>query len=331
MNPRSFLTPGPSRLRPLLAPLLPSTLPSTRRYLLTFPHPDLDPSKGSTRLVIRTFNNIPSLLHAYAIIRAVEAKLGASVLDMHLPKDPDSLNPGPTIYLTTLRPVKLDSPLLLEIPSPAISSESNFLGGPSLHDVQAILNNEGAVPSASTELTRSPSGKKDELPLQFRVEVAKNQSQSRRGRERAGSASKHALKNKRKRHRADGKEAAEIVRELKNFGGGFYGGFEGLAEKFEGLLINPSERGLSQQLESTEGDQPIGKATSQPPVKETEEAAVDVREVKEESKSLLLKDGSRGPRAANALPEQAELPASPIVESESPTRPSSPSSPASSS
>ncbi|WWD18764.1 hypothetical protein CI109_103219 [Kwoniella shandongensis] len=276
MNPRTLFASGPSRLRPLITP---SLLTPTRRYLLTFPHPDLDPSKGSTKLVIKTFNNIPSILHAYAIIRAVESKLGASILDMYLPKDPDSFNPGPTIFLTTLRPVKLDKPLLLEIPPPTISSESNFLGGPSLRDLETILNPEnGSSLSVTTELTRNPSGKKDEQPLQFRVEVQKN-VQSRREREMNGTISKNAKKNRRVKFRNEGKEAAEIVKELRNFGGGFYGGFEGLADKFEKLLSkSSSDRGDA-------GARAESRASGVA-AEESEEAAVDVKEVKEDFEPL---------------------------------------------
>lgn len=259
MNPRALFS-GPSRLRlPSSLPLFPSS-PLPQRRFLTFPHPDLDPSKGSTRLVIRAFNGVPSLIHAYAIIRAVSSKLGTSVLEMKIPKDPDTLKHGPTIFLTTLRPVKLDNPLLLEIPAPTISSESNFLGGSSLTDIEAVLSS--SPPVASTEITESPEGKNQ--PIQFRVEL---QRKAARSDQRAP---------KRTKYRGPGKEGMEIIRELQNFGDGFFGGFEGLAAKFEHHLERPTEKTRSElaskaqfQQKASEpitlGDTVNSESTSPPP------------------------------------------------------------------
>lgn len=198
--------------------------PITSRTHITFPHPDLDPSNGHTRFAVRAFNNIPSLIHAYAIVKAVESKLGTSVLNVQMPKQQDSLQPGPTIFIETLRPAKLDKPLLLEIPSPQLSSESNFLGGPSLSDVSRVLSEE---PTFNSTIDNSPSGRKD-APLQFRVEV-----QKRKPRE-SGKARRTASF----RSKQGGKDAAEIVKALREFDGGFFGGFEGVAEKFEAMLAN---------------------------------------------------------------------------------------------
>ncbi|OCF35002.1 hypothetical protein I316_03042 [Kwoniella heveanensis BCC8398] len=291
MNPRNLLS-GPSRLRPLLSscraarPSLGSSsssrltiLPTSsallqpvttsyhsRRTLITFPHPDLDPSKGSTKLVVRTFDGIPSLVHAYAIIKAIEAKLGTEILDLYIAKDQDAKKLGPTIFLTTLKPVQLDSALLLEIPSPAISSESNFLGGPSWNDISKILSTNTAsetVITSAEKLTKNPTGK--DTPLQFRVEVQRKPIQAQRRADRG-------IK-KRVRYSQDSKEGRDIVEALKQFEGGFFGGFEGLADKFDSL--GKGSEGVQAGTTGT------GQPAPAPKVEEPEEAAVDVEQVKQ--------------------------------------------------
>ena len=49
------------------------------RRNITIPHPDLDPSKGETRLFVRTTTRIPSMIHAFAIVRAVESRFGSVI------------------------------------------------------------------------------------------------------------------------------------------------------------------------------------------------------------------------------------------------------------
>ncbi|WVO14315.1 hypothetical protein L204_101947 [Cryptococcus depauperatus] len=198
-----------------------TSLPAYRAYV-TFPHPDLDPQKGQTRFAIRVFNNIPSLLHAYTIIRAVELKMGVSVLHMRLPKQQDNLSLSPSIFIETLQPIQLDKPLLLEIPAPRISEGSNFLGGPSLSDVSAVLSSS---PTASSTVSTSPPGGKN-APLQFTVEVQKG----------TGKESLRARIAKRAKPSQDRQNGVEVVQALQTFGGGFYGGFEGLAERFDWII-----------------------------------------------------------------------------------------------
>ncbi|WVF68726.1 hypothetical protein IAT40_003498 [Kwoniella sp. CBS 6097] len=295
MNSRTLLS-GPSRLRPFLSQCQPTRLalhPSpisglptlapittsyhqSRRTLLTFPHPDLDPSKGSTKLVVRIYDGIPSLIHAYAIIKAVESKLGTEILDLYIAKDQDAKKLGPTIFLTTLKPVKLDSALLLEIPSPVISSESNFLGGPSWNDIFKILSTNTPLGSITSELTQNPTGK--DTPLQFRVEVQRKPIQAQRRANRGI--------NKRVRYSQDGKDGLAIVEALKEFGGGFFGGFEGVAEKFEGLgkgaaeALNAEKQRTSNASTASRAERSSSDATAEQP----EEAAVDVEQVKESYK-----------------------------------------------
>ncbi|WVQ73429.1 hypothetical protein IAR50_003001 [Cryptococcus sp. DSM 104548] len=189
----------------------------------TLPHPDLAASHGHTRFALRAFDSIPSLAHAYAILRAAESKLGAKALHVRIPKSLDSLKLGPSIYIETLRPVKFEKELLLEIPSPVLSPESNFLGGLSLADVTRVLD---ADPVISTSVQKSPSNGRKDRPLQFRIEPAKPPSRN----------PSKARRSEQFRSKQGGKEGAEVVKALKAFEGGFFGGFEGVADKFEGML-----------------------------------------------------------------------------------------------
>jgi len=213
MSFRSVLA-GPSRLPIPRFPVQIVPAPSSQRHI-TIPHPDLDSSKGETRLAVRTISRIPSMIHAFAIVRAIEAKLG-SVISIEVRKDYDTLEPQSTLLLTLLRPVQLPTPLYLEIPQPAISKNSNFLGGPSLDDVQAALR--------STQ-TAADQGTINAEPLQFRVERLARRTDRPRRRE---------YRNPRRVGR-EVEEDEEIVEALQKFGGGFYGGFEGLAEKLKHL------------------------------------------------------------------------------------------------
>ncbi|TYJ58357.1 hypothetical protein B9479_000903 [Cryptococcus floricola] len=203
--------------------MLPSLRAARPLSTLAFPHPALAAPNGHTRFALRAFESIPSLAHAYAILRAAENKLGAKALHVRIPKSMDSLKLGPSIHIETLRPVKLENQLLLEIPSPILSPESNFLGGLCLEDVAKSLDSD---PVISTSVQKSPSNGRKDRPLQFKIEVSqppsRNPSKSRR------SASF--------RSKQGGKEGAEVVQALKAFEGGFYGGFEGVADKFEGML-----------------------------------------------------------------------------------------------
>ncbi|WVR06631.1 hypothetical protein IAU60_003663 [Kwoniella sp. DSM 27419] len=307
MNPRTLLS-GPSRLRPFASALAQANASvSSRRYLLTFPHADLDPSKGSTKLVIRTFDGIPSMVHAFAIIRAVEAKLGVSVLDLIVPKDTDSLKYTPTIFLTTVRPVKLDGPLLLEIPSPQLSSESNFLGGPSLADIQSVLSPSHEAISTSN-ITQSPAGGKD-APLQFRVELQR----------RPALIQRRNSQTRRKRYKQDGQEGIEIVQQLKEFGNGFYGGFEGLAQKFEHIKLRSetaqdtatSSSNKLSDWSSKRGEAPVETERAERPVEESEEAAVDVQEVQQEFEPVTPVEETVAPAVSAATVARAAVTSAP--------------------
>lgn len=176
------------------------------RGLVQIPHPDLQ-SPNPTRFLIRTFDPIPSMAHTLAIVRAVEKKLGP-VLDIYVPKDADTLQPNRIMTVSTLRPVEWKDDIVMEIPSPSVSNQR--FGGVSLSDVTGAL--EGKTEDKSR-------------PLRVRIEVAKKAPREKR---------------EEVRRRAGGAERAEddaIVRALEKFGGGFFGGMEGVAGKFGGLKV----------------------------------------------------------------------------------------------
>ncbi|WVW85047.1 hypothetical protein I302_107083 [Kwoniella bestiolae CBS 10118] len=274
MPPRTLFSLSLSLPRLTFQPL---ALHQRIRPIMTFPHPTLeDPSTGSTKLIIKTFNrNIPSLPHLYTILRSIEHKLNLEIYDFSVLKDADSLSPLNTIFLTSLKPIHLESPVLMEIPLRRISGESNFLGGPSLGDIQAALNNlpqqsVSEPPSSDGRITnknKSSTKGEGEETIQIKIEIQRNPLSAK-------SQRKPRNPNKRVRHPAAGREASEIVKQLKAFNGGFYGGFEGLAERFEHLIIEPKDQtqGQIRKGQGQEGEQ-------------SEEAAVDVQQVKEGLKS----------------------------------------------
>ncbi|WWC62931.1 uncharacterized protein I303_105529 [Kwoniella dejecticola CBS 10117] len=277
MTPRLLLlrasSPSPLRALSSRTPLNLRT-PTHRRGVLTFPHPDLDPEHGHTKFVIRSLKgNIPSMLHVYTIIKALERKLKVEVLDFTVQKDFDTFQPTSNIFLTTLKPVHLDNALLMEIPfDGSKNTESNFLGGPSLNDIARILNTPSSSSSSSIKSSSGPttsdsntsiqsssiendtqgkgkgtgSAAQGVETLQIRVEIQKN----------TRLPTTRMSKSKRQRYPQNGREASDIVKSLRNFKGGFYGGFEGLAEKFDHLAIeeesssNPSSNNVEEEVKS---------------------------------------------------------------------------------
>lgn len=263
---------GPSRL-PSVARLPQSAYAQQRQQVqhtqirhITLPHPDLDPSKGATILYVKALHPFKSMVEAFAVVRAVEAQFG-SVLNVDLLKDPDSLLPTSSMHLTLLRPVQIQRPLMLEIPAPESSLRKARLGGPSLEDVREVLKSNPTAsasdfvfPSPKSELStstlRSGWRRTDQVgntdggdatrahrkaqaaasdkatvttkaSIQFSVKVS-----DRNGRPRPTSS----IRRRSRASTADEREMdIEVVDSLKRFGGGFFGGFEGLAEDFEHL------------------------------------------------------------------------------------------------
>ncbi|WWC71073.1 uncharacterized protein I206_105026 [Kwoniella pini CBS 10737] len=221
-----------------------------KRKILTFPHPNLDLENGSTKFIIRCLNgNFKSQLHLYEILKQLEKKLNFEIFNFNLQKNFDNLQkPNSTIFLTTLKPLHLNSSNSLNSLNSENSDskiieikfnnnftkfkESNFLGGISFNDIQNILNSkENSLISSSSSSSLKEKEKENIEILQIKIEVQKNISIKK----------KYQPKNlnKRQRYSQNGFEASEIVKSLKKFKGGFYGGFEGLAEKFDHLIIKP--------------------------------------------------------------------------------------------
>jgi len=127
------------------------------------------------------------------------------------------------MLLTFQRPIDLKQPLILDVPFPELSAESNHLGGPSLEDLDKVLLGQG-------------DGKNGKV-MQVSMEVAKPGTFGYR-------IPTRNLNRTYKRTEKEVAEDDEILDALENFGGGFYGGFEGLLEQF-GRTGGRSTRSLS--------------------------------------------------------------------------------------
>ena len=137
---------------------------------------------------------------------------------MEMPKDYDVLLPQSTLFLTLLRPVKLPRPLLLEISPPNIKKKSAYFGGPSLEDIQAVLRSNPVAEEQGTIAVE---------PIQFRVEMLGARSPQRQRPRRDDFAARRTGR--------EVEEDEEIVEALRQLGGGFFGGFEGVADRLRHL------------------------------------------------------------------------------------------------
>jgi hypothetical protein len=112
----------------------------------------------------------------------------------------------------------------MEIPVTKEMNNATRLGGPSLADMQAVLRSSGDSQNSQDGVESSSES------LRFKV----SESTIKR-------LHPYNVKQLRDSRREDVvKENQEIVKALQKFGGGFYGGFEGLAEKFEDVSKLPS-------------------------------------------------------------------------------------------
>ncbi|KAL1405842.1 hypothetical protein Q8F55_007520 [Vanrija albida] len=199
----------------------PVAIPS--RGMVTIPHPSLS-GDGQTQFVIKLFDHLPSTVHALAVLRAAEARLGP-IVKVDVPKDAGTKRMTNLLFVSVLKPVAFDKSVLLEIPAPVLSRESTQLGGPGLADVVAALH----TPATPTEGKKASA----EGALQFRIEA--------RGAGRAPPA-RWARQFGANVTPTDAERAEDdrIVRALASFGG-FYGGFDGVADKFKALEIAPTQ------------------------------------------------------------------------------------------
>ncbi|ORY31834.1 hypothetical protein BCR39DRAFT_525633 [Naematelia encephala] len=246
MSIRSLVA-GPSRIAQVAPTFLAGSSRVSRRNL-TYPHPDLDPSKGTTELYVKFLNKGNTMLDILAVIRAIESKLGPSVF-LHVPKDFETLQTSTIFFLHLLRPAQLDRHLLLEVPSPKISRESNHLGGPSLADLMSVLRSNPL----------DEAGAEGEPPIHVRVEPVPLSGRRKASKElhvqHISSADTPAL-------RAEDKA---IVEALRRFEGGFYGGFQGIADDFAHLAgdsATSTVQSISTRTQNTASDRASTRSTS---------------------------------------------------------------------
>lgn len=177
---------------------------------------------------------MPSILHALAIMRAVEAKYG-QVINIQVPRDPDSLQPTNLIFLTLLEPVELGTKRHIhEIPAPRSElGDKEIFGGPSLADVQAVLSSTPAPRGGNRR--GSSTGK----VITFEVELRKTARRDRQTRD----------PTVRKVTPEMIEEDEKILDALDKFGDGFFGGFEGVAAKHRKVLEDRKAQMASSQAQ----------------------------------------------------------------------------------
>lgn len=184
----------------------------------------------TTEICVRTSRPLPSVLHAYAILREVESKYGR-VINFDVPRDPDSLQPTNIIFFSLLDPVELGTGskrALHEIPAPVSEFGKNeIFGGPSLNDVQAVLTGKSGSGTASSPASSRHTSKSPKPQSVITFEVEKRMRH--RARSEWDPTRKHITA-------AMIEEDEKIVAALERFGGGFFGGFEGVAEKHRAVL-----------------------------------------------------------------------------------------------
>ncbi|CAK9785225.1 hypothetical protein CC85DRAFT_285380 [Cutaneotrichosporon oleaginosum] len=207
---------------------------SARRTIVSIPAPELTNSAGTTEFAVRTFERMPNMTYAFAIVRAIEAKYGV-VLNIDVVKDADSLRPANRLFVTLLKPVELpDGDNRFEIPAPKYNA-ADTTGGVSLADIEAALRPAPPVEAAEGETQRT---------IKFSLEPRTRKARDFRYLRYANRVSAR-----------EQREDDEIVRALQAFSGGFYNGLAGVADKFKGLVLETTpdlkERRAAQEAEET--------------------------------------------------------------------------------
>ena len=186
------------------------------------------------------------MLHVYAALRAVESRLG-TVIDIEVPRNPDTLQSDRFVFLSLLHPIKLAEPIRMEIPPPSMSGESSVFGGPSWADICRVLseNHSDSRPAAVAGQKGKDETRIVDRSIRFSVEKREGPIRSR-GKARLGRL-------KASRTKKELEEDAEIIKALRALGPGAYGGFEGLAEKLSHLeSVNGNESSDSQPSVASE-------------------------------------------------------------------------------
>lgn len=197
-----------------------------RRTLVTIPAPELENPNGMTEFAVRTFDRMPNMTYAFAIVRAIEAKYGV-VLNLEVPKDADTLRPGNRLFVRLLKPIELSAndDHAMEIPAPKFNPTASA-GGVTLAEIEASLR-------PSVPLSSLPEPGRDEAP----VRTIKFTLEPRRGRTKDYRYLKYNNRTSAREEREDD----EIVRALQSFSGGFFDGLTGVADKFKNMVIEQPE------------------------------------------------------------------------------------------
>lgn len=202
-----------SAARPAL--FLPRAVPSSSRKF-TLPAPETVPKEGETStFVVRCESIIDNPATALRLVRAVEKELGP-VIKIDLPKDQDMRRGFKFMSVQTLRPAALSEPIRGELPASYVDKDVHS-GGVSLTDVMAALGAEKRSRRSTTEVPRlSYTVNARDTPIQVRRRVPPRPTAAQK------------------------QEDSRIVSALRQLDSGFYGGFAGLADQFEGLEM-PAE------------------------------------------------------------------------------------------
>ncbi len=208
--------------------------PAARRTFVTIPAPELSSSKGTTEFAVRTFERMPNMTYAFAIVRAIEAKYGV-VLNLEVLKDADTLRPGNRMFVTLLKPIELpEGDQRFEIPAPKFNPAEST-GGVTLAEIEASLRPSQPLEAIEGETPRS---------IKFTVEPRTSKAKDFR-----------YLRYSNRISTREQREDDEIVRALQSFSGGFFDGLAGVADKFKGLVlevpVDPKEKRAAKEAEET--------------------------------------------------------------------------------
>lgn len=204
------------------------------RSIVTIPSPELQSAKGTTDFAVRTFDRMPNMTYAFAIVRAIEAKYGV-VLNLEVPKDADTLRPANRMFVTLLKPVELaeGEDHRFEIPVPKYNVTEST-GGITLAEIEASLR--PALPLETNPESSSSSRSDEDRNIKFTLEPRRGKAKDYR-----------YLKYSNRTSARETREDDEIVRALQSFSGGFFNGLSGVADKFKGMVLEAPEDAQSKQ------------------------------------------------------------------------------------
>lgn len=174
-----------------------------------------------------------------AILRAIEASYG-KVISLNVVRDTDSLLPTNTIFMTLLEPIDLGKRHLHEIPAPVSElGDKERYGGPSLDDVRRVLASPheatSSRPAQSSNTGSRGRAQGNKSVITFEIEARRNAGRTRTMKDDPTYRTMTIEMIK---------EDQEILDALEQFEGGFFGGFEGVADRHRKVLerLEPSAR-----------------------------------------------------------------------------------------